>query len=141
MSNSEKTIHEESVHYGGILIFIGGILALAFPIFPISWIFLSHAMVGEWFEILGRYVASGGITGVPQMGAFIVMFILVSSVVTIILGALAMVAYTYVRSGSVKEGGRAALVVGVAMIATSHFVPGILTMIGGVLCYSSKKQE
>lgn len=135
MPENEKKDHSE---VGGLLVFIGGILALIFPVFPLTLTLLLRRDVGEWFEAIGVWIIGGGSAlAIPHLPAFIVFFVAVGAIATIVFGVVAVSAYTWVRRGRAREGGLVAIMAGVAMIASLHWIPGIITAIGGALCYNS----
>jgi hypothetical protein len=135
---NEKKSHSE---LGGVLMFLGGILALIFPVFPITLTLLLRQDVGEWFETVGVWIlGSGSALTMPREGlpAFITFFIAVGAVATIVFGVVSIAAYAWVERGKVRDGGLVAIMAGVAMIASLHWIPGVITVIGGVLCYNSR---
>jgi hypothetical protein len=135
MPENEKKSHSES---GSLLIFVGGILALIFPVFPLTLILLLRQDVGDWFEAIGVWIiGSGSAFAIPRLPAFIMFFVAVGAIATIVFGVVAVSAYTWVRRGRAREGGLVAVMAGVAMIASLHWIPGIITAIGGALCYNS----
>lgn len=141
------SVHELHDHsgIGSGLIFLGGILALIFPIFPLVLIFLLRDYVGVLLEKLGSLVISNyaesdfSLIVAPHLTTWIVGLIVVGAIFTIILGVVSIYAYTMVKSGKLRSGGLLATVAGVGMIATVHWIPGFITIIGGVLCYTSSK--
>jgi hypothetical protein len=135
MPENEKKSHSES---GSLLIFVGGILALIFPVFPLTLTLLLRQDVGDWFEAIGVWIiGSGSAFAIPRLPAFIMFFVAVGAIATIVFGVVAVAAYTWVKRGRVREGGLVAIMAGVAMIASLHWIPGIITAIGGALCYNS----
>jgi len=96
---------------------------------------------GLLFDLIGT--VSGGslppmlstlgdwITGVVALWAIL------SGVMMSVLGVVALYAYNRIRQGDLRTGGIIAIIVGVIMLATTHWLPGILTLVGGVLCYIS----
>jgi hypothetical protein len=125
---------------GGVLILAGGILALIFPVFPLTLVLLLRQDVGEWFENIGVWImGSGGALAVPHLPAFIMVFVAVGAIATIVFGAIAVSAYAWVKRGRIREGGLVAIMAGVAMIASLHWIPGVITVTGGVLCYTSNE--
>jgi hypothetical protein len=142
LSGHEK--HDHSVMGSG-LIFLGGILALIFPILPLALIFLLRNYIGVLLERIGSLIVSNPgesefYTNVaPHLTTWIVGFIAIGAIFTIILGVVAIYAYTLVKREKLRSGGLLATVAGVGMIATLHWIPGFITIIGGVLCYTSSK--
>jgi len=72
------------------------------------------------------------------MARWILGFMIIGTIVIIILGIIAIYAYTRVKGGKVENGGLIAIIVGAIMLVSMHWIPGIITLIGGVLCYKSK---
>jgi hypothetical protein len=137
MAENENKDHSE---VGGLLIFIGGILALIFPVFPLTLTLLLRPDIGEWFETVGVWImGSGGALTIPHLPAFIMVFVAFGAIATVVFGVVAVSAYTWVRRGRIREGGLVAVMAGVAMLASLHWIPGLITAIGGVLCYNSRK--
>jgi hypothetical protein len=135
MPENRKKDHSE---VGSLLIFIGGILALIFPVFPLTLTLILRPDIGEWFETVGIWImGSGGALAIPRLPAFIMVFIAFGAIATVVFGVLAVSAYTWVKRGRAREGGLIAIMAGVAMIASLHWIPGIITAAGGVLCYNS----
>jgi branched-subunit amino acid permease len=138
MAQNGRRDHSES---GSLLIFVGGILGLIFPVFPLTLTLLLPSDVGEWFETVGVWITgSGSALTIPRLPAFIEFFVAVGALATIAFGVIAISAYTWVKRGRVREGGLVAIMAGVAMIAGLHWIPGIITAIGGALCYNSPEQ-
>ncbi len=139
-SDHKMPARKDHSELGGILIFIGGIMALIFPVFPLSLTLLMRQDLGEWFENVGVWITgSGGALAIPHLPAFVVVFVAVGAIATVLFGIIAVSAYTWVRRGEVREGGLVAIMAGTAMIASLHWIPGIITVFGGVLCYNSNQ--
>ncbi len=68
-------------------------------------------------------------------------FMFIGAIVTIVLGIIAIYAYTRVKNGKVQNGGLIAIVVGTIMVVSTHWLAGILTLVGGILCYTWRKAE
>jgi len=64
--------------------------------------------------------------------------VIAGAVISIVLGILAIYSYNRVKSGDLKNGGLIATILGVLMIATASWLPGVITLLGGILCYTSK---
>jgi hypothetical protein len=134
MSDLSKRQRTDHSIIGGELILVGGILALIFPVFPLALAFLLRDFIGAWFERIGTWImGSGNQSGmvIPHIAESILFFVAIGAIATIIFGAVAIVAYTQVRRGKVGQGGLAAILAGVAMVASLHWILGIITMIGG----------
>jgi hypothetical protein len=67
------------------------------------------------------------------------VFVAFGAIATVVFGVVAVSAYTWVRRGRIREGGLVAVMAGVAMLASLHWIPGLITAIGGALCYNSRK--
>jgi hypothetical protein len=124
---------------GGGLVLIGGILALIFPIFPLALTFLLRGFVVELFETI-VVLLGGSNVALPHLAEWILAFVAIGALVTIILGVVAIYAYGLIKNGKLRSGGLAAIAAGVGMVATLHWIPGIVTIIGGVLCHISSKK-
>jgi hypothetical protein len=124
---------------GGGLVLTGGILALIFPIFPLALTFLLRGFVVELFETIVVLLGGRSVT-LPHLAEGILMFVAIGALVTIILGVVSIYAYTLIKNGKLRSGGLAAIAAGAGMVATLHWIPGIVTIIGGVLCYNSSKE-
>jgi hypothetical protein len=95
---------------------------------------------GEWFENIGVWImGSSSAVAIPHLPAFVTFFIAIATIAEIVFGVVAVSAYTWVRRGKVREGGLVATMTGVAMIASLHWIPGIITTAGGILCYNSSR--
>jgi uncharacterized membrane protein YidH (DUF202 family) len=138
MSRNEVKNHSEREHIGGILVLVGGILALVFPIFPIFLTLMLRGYVADLLEKLGELLASGSGPALHDMASALLLFILIGAIATIVFGSITIYAYTWIRRGRAKSGGMAAILTGVAMIATLHWIPGLFAVVGGVLCYRAK---
>jgi uncharacterized YccA/Bax inhibitor family protein len=123
---------------GGTLILIGGILAIIFSLFAIIGI----AFMSYWGGMMGGWM------GMPRMmdrwsmpmafGGWIFGFMAMGIIISIILGILAFYAYRKIRAGEIKNGGTIAIILGIAMLLTMNWLAGFVTLIGGILCYTSK---
>lgn len=118
---------------GSTLVLIGGILALIFSVFPLalagmwrSWIERFPGMM-PWMAMDGRWI-----------GQWILGFMVAGAIISIVLGIGAIYAYKKVSAGDVRNGGIIAIVLSVIMLVTGNWLPGIITLIGGLLCYASK---
>jgi predicted nucleic acid-binding Zn ribbon protein len=138
IASAEKLEKSDYSGIGGTLILIGGILAIIFSFFSIiGATFMSYwgGMMGGWSgmpHMMGRWgmpMAFGGwILGLWAMGA----------IISIILGILAIYAYRKIRVGEIRSGGTIAIVLGIIMLVTMNWLAGFITLIGGILCYTSK---
>lgn len=129
-------------HLGSIFILIGGILAIIFSAVHVVFMLILGRALRAWIarpmvsERLGQMAFP-----VARMTRSIFDFMVVGAIVTIILGIIAIYAYTRVKSGRAQNGGLIAIIVGVTMLASTHWLMGILTLVGGILCYTSRKAE
>jgi len=130
---------------GGTLVLIGGILAIIFSIFPLTFMLLWRGMMWGWMDMPHMWDKWGGDGwqqwGMPWMtGAwgFVMGFMIIGAIISIVMGIVAIYAYKRVRDGEIKNGGIIAIILGVIMLVTSNWLPGILILIGGILCYTSK---
>lgn len=124
---------------GGTLILIGGILALISSILPLL-------LVGMWRSLIdwmGRMIPWIGMDtwrwNMPLlMGRWMMGFIFAGAVISIILGIVTIYAYTRVRAGEIRSAGTIVIVLGVIMLLTMNWLTGLLTLVGGILCYTSE---
>ncbi len=65
-------------------------------------------------------------------------FLAVGAIISLVLGIVAIYAYTRVKHDKVNSGGLIAIVVGIIMMVTTNWITGVITLIGGVICYASK---
>ena len=114
---------------GGALILIGGILAIVLNIIPL----LSMLFMGQTMRQMMESAAWSR-WGMQAWGA-IMAFFTIGAIVTIILGIIAIYAFTKVRAGRSRVGGIIAIVAAIIMLVTLNWIPGIVTIAGGVLCY------
>ena len=73
----------------------------------------------------------------PHMARLILGFMIIGSIVSIVLGIVAIYAYTRVKGGKARSGAMIAIVVGIIMLVTTHWLTGVITLAGGVICYVS----
>ena len=123
---------------GGTLTLIGGILAIVFSTFPLAIMSMWGGMMGGWMSEMGRWGIMNGGWNMPMMFSWIRAFTIIGALVSIVLGIIAILAWQRVRVGRVKSGGTIAIIVGVLMLITMSWVPGLITLVGGILCYTSK---
>lgn len=122
---------------GGTLTLIGGILAIVFAILPLVFISMLGGMMGGWMSEMGGWGGMNGGWNMPFYG-WIRVFTMIGAIVSIVLGIIAILAWQRVKVGEVKNGGIIAIIVGVLMLFTMSWLPGIITLVGGILCYTSK---
>ncbi len=116
---------------GGTLILVGGILSIIFSIFPLAFIFLWGGMMEKWVGMPGMW---NKWSMPPTIWGWIIEFMIIGAIISIVLGIVALYAYSRVRSGAVKTGGAIAIVLGIIMLITMNWITGIMTLIGGILC-------
>lgn len=117
---------------GGVLMLAGGILAIVSSLLPLA------------FMPLVRGILSGvaRMPEVPFMPLaiwnWIMGFMLFGAVISVVLGIFGIYAYMRVKGGDVKTGGTIGIIAGVILLVTGGLLTGIITLIGGILCYTSK---
>jgi len=128
---------------GGTLIMVGGVLNIVLPLLSLTFALLFWGtMIRRFVEIPEIWIRWGGerwISGViPEAFRLAMGLVIAGAVISIVLGILAIYAYNRVKGGDFKNGGLIAIILGVIMIATASWLPGIITLLGGILCYTSK---
>lgn len=124
---------------GGTLILIGGILALVSSIFSLLLLGLWRSWIGWMSRVIPWMGMEGWRLNMPILiWGWIRGFIVAAAVIWIVLAIAALYAYSRVRSGAIRSGGTIAIVVGVIMLVTTHWLIGIITLVGGILCYTSE---
>ncbi|MCW3974662.1 MAG: zinc ribbon domain-containing protein [Candidatus Bathyarchaeota archaeon] len=137
IASTEKSEKNEYLGIGGTLILIGGILAIIFSFFSIiGATYMSYwgGMMGGWSRMphmMGRW-------GMPMIFGDWILGLAIGAIISIILGILAIYVYGKIRAGEVRSGGTIAIVIGIIMLVTMNWLPGFVTLIGGILCYTSK---
>jgi len=128
-------------HIGSILILVGGILAIASSAARLVFMFVGRAL-RAWIArpTLWKRASESAPIAAPIARLPIVLMV-VGALVTVVLGIIAIYAYTRVKSGRVQNGGLIAIIVGIIMLVSNHWLMGILTLVGGILCYASQKVE
>lgn len=132
-----RTVKADYSGVGAALVLVGGILALASSVFPLLVMPFFLFMRVKWSSMVGRGWEPGWSWPIGLWNVFAGLMV-VGFVVAIIAGIVSIYAYTRVRTGEVKEGGLTALVMGAIMLITVNWLPGIITILGGALCYSSR---
>jgi hypothetical protein len=100
--------------------------------------FVLRRIMLEWIgnplipQRLGRFASL-----MPHMAKLIVGFMIIGSIVSVVLGVIAIYAYARVKSGKVRSGAIIAIIVGIVMLVTTHWLTGAITLAGGVICYLS----
>lgn len=119
---------------GGILILVGGILATLGSLWVIPMmVFFGAGFPGFGGGMMGGF---GGMLG--GSGGLIAGMMLAGAAVGLIGGVLAVYVWTRMKMGNVKNLGAFAIVLGAVMLMTTHFLSGILVLIGGILSYTSQ---
>jgi hypothetical protein len=121
---------------GGALMLVGGILAVVSSIFPLAFVPLWSGMMKGWMEMFGMW-STRGMPFWPVLD-WVIWFIVARAAISVVLGIVAIYAYTRVRAGEIKTGGTIATILGVIMLVTMGWLSGIITLVGGILCYTSK---
>jgi len=110
----------------------GGLLAIVSSLLRLAYMPL----------IRGILSAVARTSGVPffvlGMWDWIMGLVLVGAVISVVLGILTVYAFMRVRKGDVKIGGTIGIVAGVILLVTGGALSGIIAIIGGILCYTSK---
>lgn len=123
---------------GSVLILLGGILSILFSLFSIlgfAFMFIWSGMMHSWIERSTMWSQ----WGVPMtFGGWLMGFILIGSVISMIIGIIAIMAFRKIRSGEIKYGGTIALIIGVIMLVTMNWLGALVTLVGGILCYTSQ---
>lgn len=125
---------------GSTLVLIGGILAIISAVFPLAMVSVWRGMMGAWMKsgMWGRW-AVPEVWYMPMMvWNWIAGFMMVGAVISVVLGIIAIYTYNRVRGGDIKTGGTIAIILGVVMLVTMSWLSGIITLVGGILCYTSK---
>ena len=128
---------------GGTLIMVGGILNIVLPLLSLTFALLFWGtMIRRFVEIPEIWIRWGEerwISGlIPEAFRLATGLLIAGAVISIVLGILAIYSYNRVKSGDLKNGGLIATILGVLMIATASWLPGVITLLGGILCYTSK---
>jgi len=128
-------------HVGSILILVGGILAIVSSAARVVFISVGRAL-RSWIAgpMVWQRVGQNAPISAPA-ARMPLGFMAVGALVTIVLGIIAVYAYTRVKSGRVQNGGLIAIIVGIIMLLSTHWIMGILTLVGGILCYTSREAE
>lgn len=107
-----------------------------FSLLPLAIIPLWSGMMKGWMEMFNMW----GMQGVPfsPLLEWFVWLNVAKAAVGVVLGIIAIYAYTRVRAGQIKTGGTIATILGVIMLVTVGWLSGIITLVGGILCYTSK---
>jgi len=123
---------------GSLLILIGGILAIISSLSRLIFTFFLRRVMLRGVETSAAMDRWGRGLMASHMARGILGFAFIGAIITIIVGIVAVYSYTKVKGGSVKNGGLIAIIVAIMMLVTTHWIAGILTLIGGILCYTSE---
>ena len=128
---------------GGTLIMVGGVLNIVLPLLSVTFALLFWGtMIRRFVEIPEIWIRWGAEPLVsrlfPEAFRLAMGLAIAGAVVSIVLGILAIYSYKRVKGGDIKNGGLIAIILGVIMIATASWLPGVITLLGGILCYTSK---
>jgi len=117
---------------GGILMLVGGLLAIVSSLLRLAYMPLIRGILSE-VALTSRvpFFALG-------MWDLIMGFVLVGAVISAVFGILTVYAFVRVRKGDAKVGGTIGIVAGVILLVTGGAISGIIVIIGGILCYTSK---
>jgi len=114
-------------HLAELLLLAGAVLSLVFPI-----------LFAATFATIGAAL----VAAIPGWGSIPGAVFGLLSIVVFVLGAIWAAAAWYARGriqrGDLEGGGMVAMVVGVLMFFTGHFIAGPLVAIGGVMAWSQK---
>lgn len=121
---------------GGTLVLLGGILSVVSSVLPLAIVPLWSGMMRGWMEMFGMW----GTRGMPFWPVldWVIWFTVARAAVSVVLGIVAIYAYMRVRAGEIKTGGTIATILGVIMLVTMGWLSGIITLVGGILCYTSR---
>lgn len=123
---------------GGILVLIGGVLAMIFSVARLAITFFLRRIMLQWTGNPMMAIRWGRIGALmPHMARWILGFMIIGAIVSVVLGIIAIYAYTRVKGGKARSGGLIAIVVGIIMLVSTHWVVGVITLVGGVICYLS----
>jgi len=129
LSTPEKRNHSEM---GGALVLVGGILAIVSS-------FVSLAIVPLLSGMRGWMSGLPGMQTIPwPVLEWVTWLIIAKAAASVVLGIITIYAYARVRTGQIKTGGTIATILGVIMLVTTDWLSGIITLAGGILCYTSK---
>jgi len=128
---------------GGTLIMVGGVLNIVLPLLSLTFALLFWGtMIRRFVEIPEIWIRWGAEPWVsrlfPEAFRLAMGLAIAGAVISIVLGILAIYSYNRVKGGDIKNGGLIAIILGVVMIATASWLPGVITLLGGILCYTSK---
>jgi len=137
--NTLSKVKTDHSALGGILVLIGGVLALVFSVSRLAITLFMQRFVLRWVgnPMMGERWDRGG-WAIPHMARGILGFVAIGAVVGLVLGIVAIYAYTRVKRDKVKNGGLIAIVVGTIMLVSMNWIAGVMTLVGGIICYVSK---
>lgn len=127
---------EDRSGIGSTLVLVGGILAIVTSLLPLAIIPLWRGMMKGWMEMLSMWGMQGALFS-PLLEWFVWLNI-ARAAVGVVLGIITIYAYMRIRMGHIRTGGTIATILGVVMLVTAGWLSGIITLVGGILCYTSK---
>ena len=135
-----KAEKEDRSGIGGTLLLVGGILAIATSLLPLTiiplWSGIMSDMMRGWMQMFGMWRMQ--VVPFAPLLEWVVWLTVARAAVGVVLGIITIYAYTRIRAGQIKTGGTIAAILGVIMLAISGWISGVVTLIGGILCYTSK---
>ena len=123
---------------GSILVLVGGVLAVVFSLLRLGIAFFLRRIMLGWIgnplmsARFGRFASL-----MPHMARWMLGFMIIGSIVSVVLGIIAIYAYSRAKGGKVRSGAIIAIVVGIIMLVSIHWLVGVITLVGGVICYLS----
>ena len=139
MSTLSK-LESNNSRVGSLFILTGGILAVVFSAAHVFFTLLVGRALRTWMAGPMVWERRGAnIFSMIHMGRLMFGFMVIGAVASIILGVVAIYAYTRVKTGKVQNGGLIAIIVGIIIMASTHWLVGILTLVGVILCYTSTR--
>jgi len=141
MSTLSK-LESNNSRVGSLFILTGGILAVVFSAAHVFFTLLVGRALRTWMAGPMVWERRGAnIFSMIHMGRLMFGFMVIGAIASIILGVVAIYAYTRVKTGKVQNGGLIAIIVGIIIMASTHWLVGILTLVGVILCYTSVRAE
>jgi len=141
MSTLSK-LESNNSRIGSLFILTGRILAVVFSAARVLFMLLVGRTLRTWMArpMVWERLGENGFSMI-HMGRMMFGLMVIGAIASIILGVVAIYAYTRVKTGKVQNGGLIAIIVGIIMMASIHWLVGILTLVGGILCYTSTRAE
>jgi ribosomal protein L40E len=122
---------------GSILVLAGGIVGIISSLLSLAAMPFIRGVLSTF---LSRVTMNPAASFLPlAILNWIMGFILIRALLGVVLGILAIYAYLRLRTGDLKTGGIIAIAAGVLMfVVGGGFLSGLITLVGGILCYTSK---